>query len=157
MGEIKNGIGYRTRSHTSYVKIILGFLHDCASNVPSLIEFQVHPSAFICVTLVVTQSCVVFFNGGVTFHVRGLIGTDCSIFTHLMKQKWVLIQMRGWLKPVHRRCFIFLFVLLGNIGVRDSEGTPSPLCWRSINPPRFIFYHALSTDFEDKIEGLWTG
>ena len=97
MEEIKNGIGYRTRSHTSYVKIILGFLHDCVSNVPSLIEFQVHPSAFICVTLVVTQSCVVFFNGGVTFHVRGLIGTDCPIFTHLMKQKWVLIHMRGWL------------------------------------------------------------
>ena len=34
---------------------------------------------------------------------------------------------------------------------------PTPLRWRSINPPRFIFYHARSTDFEEKIEGLWTG
>ena len=31
---------------------------------------------------------------------------------------------------------------------------PTPLRWRSINPPRFIFYHARSTDFEEKIEGL---
>ena len=26
--------------------------------------------------------------------------------------------------------------------------------WQSINPPLFIFYHARSTDFEEKIEGL---
>ena len=32
-----------------------------------------------------------------------------------------------------------------------------PLRRRSINPPRFFFYHARSTDFEDKIEGLGTG
>ena len=32
-----------------------------------------------------------------------------------------------------------------------------PLHWRSINPLRFIFYHTRSTDFEEKIEGLWTG
>ena len=73
-------------------------------------------------------------------------------------------------QPVHRRYFIFLFVLLENIGVRESEAstrgarerkinfssspTPTPLRWRSINPPRFIFYHARSTDFEGKIEGL---
>ena len=35
--------------------------------------------------------------------------------------------------------------------------TPTPLRCRSITPPRFIFYHACSTDFEEKIEGLWTG
>ena len=35
--------------------------------------------------------------------------------------------------------------------------TPTPLRWRSINLPRFIFYHALSTDFEEKIGGVITG
>ena len=39
----------------------------------------------------------------------------------------------------------------------SSSPTPTPLRWGSINPPRFIFYHARSTDFEEKIEGLWTG
>ena len=33
----------------------------------------------------------------------------------------------------------------------------TPLRWRSINPPRVKFYHAPSSDFEEKIEGLWTG
>ena len=33
---------------------------------------------------------------------------------------------------------------------------PYPLRWWLINPLRFIFYHAHSTDFEEKIEGLWT-
>ena len=33
----------------------------------------------------------------------------------------------------------------------------TPLRWRSINPSRFTFYHPRSTDFEEKIEGLWTG
>ena len=31
---------------------------------------------------------------------------------------------------------------------------PTPLRWRSINPLRFIFYHARSTVFEEKIDGL---
>ena len=44
-------------------------------------------------------------------------------------------------QPVHRRCYIFLFV-------------PTPLDWRSINPLRFIFYHPCSADFENEIEGL---
>ena len=35
--------------------------------------------------------------------------------------------------------------------------TPTLLRWRSINPPRFFFYHPRSTDFEEKIEGLWIG
>ena len=32
---------------------------------------------------------------------------------------------------------------------------PLALSWLSINPLRFIFYHLRSTDFEEKIEGLW--
>ena len=32
-----------------------------------------------------------------------------------------------------------------------------PLRWWSINPLWFIFYHPRSIDFEEKIEGLWTG
>ena len=56
--------------------------------------------------------------------------------------------------PVHRRCFIFLFFLLENIGVPEHKAsTPTPLCWRSINPPQFIFYHERSTDFEEKVRG----
>ena len=39
----------------------------------------------------------------------------------------------------------------------SSSPTPTPFRWRSINPLRFIFYNARSTDFEEKIEGLWTG
>ena len=35
--------------------------------------------------------------------------------------------------------------------------TPTPLRWRSINPLRLVFYNARSTDFEKKLEGLWTG
>ena len=30
-----------------------------------------------------------------------------------------------------------------------------PLCWWSINLLQFIFYHSRSTDFGEKIEGLW--
>ena len=37
----------------------------------------------------------------------------------------------------------------------SSSPTPTPLRWRSINPLRFIFYNARSTDFEEKIECLW--
>ena len=66
--------------------------------------------------------------------------------------------------------FFLFFVLLENIGVLESEASReqserarcarkknTPLRWRSINPPRFIFYHARSTNFEEKIEGLWRG
>ena len=55
--------------------------------------------------------------------------------------------------------FFFSF-LLENMGVRESEESARakrasiPLHWRSINSPRFIFYRARSTDFEEKIEGL---
>ena len=39
----------------------------------------------------------------------------------------------------------------------SSSPTPTPLRWRSINPLRLVFYNARSTDFEKKLEGLWTG
>ena len=39
----------------------------------------------------------------------------------------------------------------------SSSPTTTRLRWRSINPLPFIFYHPRSTDFEEKIEGLWTG
>ena len=53
--------------------------------------------------------------------------------------------------------FIFLFVHFENIGELTSKAsapTTTPLCWQSINPARFIFYHLHSTDFEEKIKGL---
>ena len=40
---------------------------------------------------------------------------------------------------------------------RCARKKNTPLRWRSINPPRFIFYHARSTNLEEKIEGLWRG
>ena len=39
---------------------------------------------------------------------------------------------------------------------RGEHARKKNLRLRSVNPPRFIFYHARSTDFEEKIEGLWT-
>ena len=39
----------------------------------------------------------------------------------------------------------------------SSSPTPTPLRWRSINLPRFIFYHVCSTDFEEKIGGSVKG
>ena len=39
----------------------------------------------------------------------------------------------------------------------SSSPTTTRLRWRSINPLRFMFYHPRSTDFEEKIEGLWKG
>ena len=35
----------------------------------------------------------------------------------------------------------------------SSSPNPCLLALASINPPQFIFYHARSTDFEEKIEG----
>ena len=61
-------------------------------------------------------------------------------------------------------CFLRPNVLFENNGERartsaegDKEKSPTsiPLRWRSINLLQFIFYHP--TDFEEKIEGLWTG
>ena len=39
---------------------------------------------------------------------------------------------------------------------KTSSPSPTPLRWRSIYLPRFLvfFYHARSTDFEEKIEDL---
>ena len=43
-------------------------------------------------------------------------------------------------------------------GARERKIPSTTLLrWRSINPLRFIFYHPRSTDFQEKIEGLWTG
>ena len=94
-------------------------------------------------------------------------------------QYWVCSHMNWRLfgKPVHRRCFIFLFVLLENIGMRESEASTRAKRARSArkkyifffphpypfalavnkSPAVFIFYHARSTDCGEKIEGLWTG
>ena len=36
----------------------------------------------------------------------------------------------------------------------ENERGARALRWRSINPLQFIFYHARSTDFKEKIEGL---
>ena len=38
----------------------------------------------------------------------------------------------------------------------SSSPTTTPLRWWSINLLQFIFYHSRSTDFEEKIEGLWS-
>ena len=67
-------------------------------------------------------------------------------------------------QPVHRR-FFFLFVHSGRareneVGARErknkalfsSSPTTTPLRRRSINPPRFIFHHVRSTDFEEKMD-----
>ena len=43
---------------------------------------------------------------------------------------------------------------INNDRLFSSSPTTTLLRWRSINPPRFIFIHARSTDFEEKIEGL---
>ena len=40
---------------------------------------------------------------------------------------------------------------------KRAKQARTPLHWRSINSQRFIFYHARSTAFEEKIEGLWRG
>ena len=61
---------------------------------------------------------------------------------------------------------LFLFVLFKNIGERLSETSESQREARILPPPLplalavrkspavFVFYHARSTDFEEKIEGL---
>ena len=57
-------------------------------------------------------------------------------------------------QPVHGRCFIFLFVLRS-----FRKHTMCETRCRAVNksPRVFVFYHVRSTDFEEKIEGLWTG
>ena len=51
--------------------------------------------------------------------------------------------------------FFFLFF---SKNLLSPPPPPTTLRWRSTNPLRFfLFYHAHSTDFEKKIEGLWTG
>ena len=40
-----------------------------------------------------------------------------------------------------------------NDHIFSSSPNTTPLRWRSINLTRFIFYHARSTDYDEKIEG----
>ena len=76
--------------------------------------------------------------------------------------------------PVKRRCKIFVFVLFENIGERASEAIvrervrsarnkikvsfllphPYSLALAVNKSAVFVFYHARSTDFEEKIEFL---
>ena len=58
------------------------------------------------------------------------------------------ISSLGYLRPTER-------ARTSAEGEKEKSPTTIPLRWRSINPLRFIFYHP--TDFEEKIEGLWTG
>ena len=54
--------------------------------------------------------------------------------------------------------FFFSFLWKTSACSRARRERKIPLLrWWSINPPRIIFYHARSTDFEEKIEGLWRG
>ena len=45
---------------------------------------------------------------------------------------------------------------INNVYFLLSTPTPTPLRWRSINPPRFIIYHEKNKKKKEKIEGLWT-
>ena len=72
--------------------------------------------------------------------------------------------------PSRWRCFIFLFVLFKNIGELASEVSarerthhyphhyhyPLALVVNK-SPAVYIYYHPRSTDFEEELEGLWTG
>ena len=86
----------------------------------------------------------------------------------------VLISLQPWFTPdpkvsLYPDVVLFFFSFFQKTSAsaqarwareREKEfffPTPTPLRWRSINPPRFNFYHACLTDFEEKIEGLWTG
>ena len=77
-------------------------------------------------------------------------GVMCTVGVQILK-KWACTQTL-----LH-----FFFVHLENMGVRESQASTrakrasTSLRWRSINSPRFIFYHARSKDFEEKIEDLW--
>ena len=86
-----------------------------------------------------------FFNKRYPFHIPSISDKWCPIhipclelcipFDCYKSMNFFLHRNQSQKEPVHRRCFIFLFVL-------------TPLHWRLINPLRFIFYHPLSTDFE---------
>ena len=67
--------------------------------------------------------------------------------------KRFLCSCFAWYKSMFVKCHpnskIFLFF--------SSSLTATPLRWWSINPVLFVFYHPRATDFEEKMEGLWTG
>ena len=54
---------------------------------------------------------------------------------------------------------LFFFSSFSKTSASKPTPTSTPLRWRSIlkSPAVIIFYHARLTDFEEKIEGLWTG
>ena len=60
--------------------------------------------------------------------------------------------------PVHRRCFIFFSKTLASAEREKEIFSPSlslPLVLAvNKSPAVFIFYHARSTDLDEKIEGL---
>ena len=82
-------------------------------------------------------------RGGGKSSVPNPFGQDCSLYADV-----VLFSFPSFQK--HRRA------PQQSKRTRTSP-TTTPLRWRSINPLRFKFYHPRSTDFEEKIEGLWTG
>ena len=74
----------------------------------------------------------------------------CDVLRKALEKKW------NFTKITCAQTFYFLFVLFKNIG-ELARTSAEPLRWWSINPLWFIFYHPRSIDFEEKIEGLWTG
>ena len=96
--------------------------------------------------LMLRFASIVTFCGVTSFHISCLnylkmIKTKVMLHQHLLflcqlettvKQTWLLMLKTNFslilfkpleTLPVHRRCFIFLFVLLENIGVRKSEAS----------------------------------
>ena len=60
--------------------------------------------------------------------------------------------------PSRWSCFIFLFVLFKNIGELASHHYHCPLALVvNKSPAVYIYFHPRSTDFEEELEGLWTG
>ena len=60
--------------------------------------------------------------------------------------------------PSHNAKERYVTSLYTGVFVLFFSTTPTALHWRSVNPPRFfVFYHVCLTDFEEKLEGLWTG
>ena len=51
---------------------------------------------------------------------------------------------------------LFYFPFFSKTSASEASAR-TPLRRRSINPLWFIFYHPRSKNFEEKMEGLWTG
>ena len=88
------------------------------------------------------QSLLVFFTH--EFQINISLYTDVVLFIFLFFWKTSASGKRG--EHVSETC-------KNERGARErkissSSSTSAPLCWWSINPPWFIFYHARPTDFE---------